>query len=61
MFTVLILACSIDFKDCKAFTSRKVFLEKSACLDDVALGISSIEREGWVVMDWVCYPWELPT
>ena len=58
MFTALVLACSIDFKECKSFSSGTIFLEESYCLNDVALGISSIEARGLLVVDWKCYRWD---
>jgi hypothetical protein len=58
MFTALVLACSIDFKECKSFSSGTIFLDESNCLNDVSLGIASIESGGWLVVDWKCYHWD---
>ena len=57
MFTALILACSLNYEECKAFSSGTAFLEEEACLMDVAIGIASIESGGWIVMDWTCHNW----
>lgn len=61
MIIALIIACNVNFTDCKAFSSGILHKEEEACLQDVMTGIMLVEQNGYYVQDYKCLDIGTPT
>ena len=60
MFTVLVLACTIDLESCKVFTTGYLHRTEDSCMKEAVYGIDALTKDGLVVTNWTCYKWSEP-
>lgn len=64
MFTAMFLACvlnpdgSLDYQNCRGFSSPYIWPDEDTCFQALAVGIEAVESQGWTVADYECFSWK---
>ena len=61
MFTALILACNVEFTQCKTFMAPMLFPDEEMCIQAIGGGTMVVEQQGMLVRDYKCVQWGTDT
>ena len=54
MFVPIVLACALDYSECRGYTASTAFLNERACQMSIQEGINNLLEKNLIVLDFKC-------
>lgn len=60
MFSSLLLVCTLDYSQCKAFIDTNIYETEDQCYESMIQGFRYFESQNLIIEAYDCYQWNTP-